>query len=419
MDQTVIIADDLTGANVTGALLKSKGYRVATFLPEVDENRNLDFDAIAISTDSRHILPDQARETVMDIARRHMPQGKGFYQKRIDSTLRGNIGAEIDALLSLSPKETVAFLCPAYPQVGKIVVGGNMLVNGTLLHQTDVAKDPKSPVTKSAVKSIVEEKSGNKVFWIDRNVFTHETIEEKVCESLAAGYRIIGFDAMDNRDLKAIAEIIVKLDRPFITVDPGPLTLEIMQKIKPKQKRKKTFFAVGSVHKIVRQQIISLETEHEADIRLMNVRSILDKPEQEIERLLKELDQCNCGYLGIVGTRTEEDILDLAAESAKTGRSIENISEDINSAIAEVTQRYIRAHSDDVGAVFSCGGDITLAICRSLGAIGMEVMDEVEPFTMYGSLIGGEFDGLPIVTKGGLAGKKDTLSIVADFLEHK
>ncbi|WP_083515207.1 hypothetical protein [Fervidicola ferrireducens] len=42
---------------------------------------------------------------------------------------------------------------------------------------------------------------------------------------------------------------------------------------------------------------------------------------------------------------------------------------------------------------------MTVAFCQEVGALAVEVSGEVLPLAAYGTLVGGDFDGLKIVTK--------------------
>lgn len=91
----------------------------------------------------------------------------------------------------------------------------------------------------------------------------------------------------------------------------------------------------------------------------------------------------------------------------------------IGAAIADLAAAYLEAHSREIQALYTSGGDITLGVCEALESAGICVLDEIEPFTMYGELIGGPYSGLPIVTKGGLAGRVDTLRNAMSYLQIK
>ena len=102
MPQCAVIADDLTGGNATGVLLKQLNYRAITVLNT--ENFKPEFlgrcDCVIYPTDSRSLSPEEAYRRVYDSTRLLSSPEVKVYSKRIDSTLRGNVGVEIDAMLA-------------------------------------------------------------------------------------------------------------------------------------------------------------------------------------------------------------------------------------------------------------------------------------------------------------------------------
>ncbi|MEE2048407.1 four-carbon acid sugar kinase family protein, partial [Nocardiopsis tropica] len=91
MAQVLVVADDLTGANATGARFARTGMRVATVTPEHVSQVARDYDVVVANLDSRHVPADQAADLVTDVVEAVWPVG--LVVKRTDSTLRGNIGA--------------------------------------------------------------------------------------------------------------------------------------------------------------------------------------------------------------------------------------------------------------------------------------------------------------------------------------
>ena len=99
MINTVIIADDLTGANDTGAILAQNGFKVGTILKTDHMEQFEDYDVLCISTNSRGISGTEAYARVQEAAALFPRNESILYSKRVDSTLRGNVGAEIDSIL--------------------------------------------------------------------------------------------------------------------------------------------------------------------------------------------------------------------------------------------------------------------------------------------------------------------------------
>jgi uncharacterized protein YgbK (DUF1537 family) len=69
---------------------------------------------VAFTSDSRHLPPDAAARRVRDLAGALGHLDGAVWYKKIDSTLRGNIGAELDALLGALDR-SCAVVCPAFP----------------------------------------------------------------------------------------------------------------------------------------------------------------------------------------------------------------------------------------------------------------------------------------------------------------
>ncbi|UCE75156.1 MAG: hypothetical protein JSV56_05480, partial [Methanomassiliicoccales archaeon] len=99
----LVIADDLTGGADAGAQFAEKG--LSTLLISVSDNTNIDFsrylngEVLVINTDSRGLSPHRSFSLVSNLLKRCDKKLFPIIYKKIDSTLRGNIGYEIDAIL--------------------------------------------------------------------------------------------------------------------------------------------------------------------------------------------------------------------------------------------------------------------------------------------------------------------------------
>jgi uncharacterized protein YgbK (DUF1537 family) len=61
------------------------------------------------------------------------------------------------------------------------------------------------------------------------------------------------------------------------------------------------------------------------------------------------------------------------------------------------------------GGLILFGGDTALSVCRSLAAAGIRIAAEAEPFVPAGVILGGPWEGLPIVTKAGGFGSEGVI----------
>lgn len=168
MSKVVIIADDLTGANATSVLLVREGFKAVTFLnlDKYNSEEYKDLNVVSISTDSRGVEADLAYERVKDVVDFFKDEKVRLFSKRIDSTLRGNIGVEISAILDTLNDDTLAIVVPSFPTSGRVCIGGYLMVNQVPLEKTDVAKDPKTPIYTSSVVKLIEEQIDYKIGFI-------------------------------------------------------------------------------------------------------------------------------------------------------------------------------------------------------------------------------------------------------------
>lgn len=114
-----IIADDLTGALDASAPFAARGLKVSVALSPRDLARALADrpQVVAVSTASREIPADLARRAVTEVMAA-LPPGVRIF-KKVDSRLKGNIAAELDAI-----RFRRALAAPAIPDFGRIVDQG-------------------------------------------------------------------------------------------------------------------------------------------------------------------------------------------------------------------------------------------------------------------------------------------------------
>ncbi len=152
-DRLLIIADDLTGT--MDAIASFAGTSPAPFIgfnPASIQHAPADAACIAINTNTRHVSPAEAKRVVRDLAKWGLDHGLTVLFKKTDSTLRGNIAAELAGLYEATntPNPTLIF-APAFPEAGRTVQAGHLSLDGVPIHKTSLARDPRSPVQNSSV----------------------------------------------------------------------------------------------------------------------------------------------------------------------------------------------------------------------------------------------------------------------------
>lgn len=431
MAKVIVVADDLTGANATGVLLKKNGFDTFTVLDAAggSDPALSGCDCLVVPTESRAIDPNEAYDRVKAALLTTKNDGVALYAKRIDSTLRGNLGSETDAFLDVLGPEYTAVCVPCFPSSGRVLVGGYLLVNGIPLQKTEVAKDPKNPITTSSAKQL----------YLSQSRYPLETIHlddiAKGVESLAArmkaavegGARILVCDSVAIEDMETIVDALVTAGLKFIPVDPGVFTAVSAKKILPKTRTVgagKVLMVVGSVNGVARTQVKELLSGLEVGHVRLDVAEVLESEERreaEVARVTKDLlDRAGeYEYLAVIGSGIDpEKQLPFGPYLEKYHCTVEELSRMIGDAFAEATVNILRS-GRDFRAIYSTGGDITAAINRQMGTVGLRLLDEVVPLAGYGELIGGEFSGLKFISKGGMVGDERAMITCARYLREK
>ncbi len=432
MAQCLIIADDLTGANATGVLLQKIHYSSFTVIDSEHFEKTVqnECDCIICPTNSRALDSEVAYEKVYITARMMMSAETQIYCKRIDSTLRGNLGCETDALLDALGESYTAFAVPSFPQSGRIVCGGYMLVNGVPLHKTEAAIDPKTPVSSSSVQKLFTQQSKYPV-----NSLTIDDLQRGKAHLISAiqkavqnGVRIITFDCISQEDLDLIAESGIESGIPFICADPGPFSATVVRKkIIPKERKKnmKILAVVGSVNPVARLQVEELFlSQHAVSVCIKTKELITDseKRAREVERVVQELcaaytnSSVCCIYGDGLFPENKVDFSEYVQEN--TNDTIDSLSLTLAETFAEITFRVLQKAPYFTG-IYTSGGDITAAVCKRFHAAGIKLLGEVLPLAAFGELIGGTYHGLTIVTKGGMAGDREAMKKCIQYMQER
>ena len=209
MPRIGVVADDLTGAMTTGVLLAKAGLKTAVF-PDERKAEQADgmeaFDAVLISTNSRPLGKQEAQEKVECAGKALKAMGVEFFSKRIDTTLRGNIGAEIDAMLDQMEPGTIAVVVPAMPQSRRILAGGFSIIDGKALVRTPAARDVRTPVRENYIPRLLEGQTRRNVGLITLDtVLEGETaIKAALEQKCQDGCEVAVVDAVSEEDVAEI-----------------------------------------------------------------------------------------------------------------------------------------------------------------------------------------------------------------------
>ena len=353
------------------------------------------------------------------------------YSKRIDSTLRGNLGSETDAMLDALDNDAIAMVVPCFPQAERVIIGGYVLVKGIPLHKTEAAADPLASINTPLPAMLFKKQSKYDVgsIMIDDMMYGVDYIADKIKLFKKEGKRIIIFDSLSQDDMDTVADAVIKSGVNFITVDPGIFTATVVSRLLPSTKQQKelnrVLAVVGTTNAVARAQLEEfLQSQPKTFNIYAETEEFLRSPERratEIARIVNEvLYNCqNYEMCAVVG----DGIFPSKRISFKTymeyyNTSADGVSRMINDAFAEITEKILRGDKSFRG-LYTSGGDITVAVCKRLNVAGLKLVEDVAPLAAHGEMRMGEFDGLKIVTKGGMVGDRYAMKTCMNYLARK
>ena len=438
------VSDDLTGATTTGVLLARSKARTAVFFNEeaaenAENAENAEqLDAIIVSSNSRSLPANEAYEKVKSATQTLQRMGIKYFSKRIDTTLRGGVGVEIDAMMDCIGDDVVAVVVPAMPQSRRILVGGFSLIDGVALIRTPVAQDVRTPVYENYIPRLLANQTRRKVglVTLDTVLQGTESIKEKLISIRAEGNEVIVVDGITLEDVETIAQACVELKWNVIAVDPGTFTskLALYRDLIQKEEtnvpeetgenlNKTVLIAAGSATPVTKRQMeVLCEDPRVVRISVEPVPLInggleaIAEVERTVEIALAFFNKEKLPRAILMETALHDELLNLSAEDDKRHYPDGMSADRINAGLGMIISRILETVGQEkIAGLYTTGGDTMVNVCYQLGVECIEMLDYVIAQTDVGRLVG-NYDGLPIVGKGGLTGTEHTAVDVVERL---
>ncbi|WP_063784349.1 four-carbon acid sugar kinase family protein [Streptomyces sp. SBT349] len=418
----LVVADDLTGANATAAGFARAGLRAVTAGPGCGGEALADFtarfDAVVVCTDSRHSPPAEAAAHVTAAIAAGGPAA--LVCNRIDSTLRGNVGATTAAALRAvrdrSGRRAVALCAPAHPGAGRHTVQGRQLLDGVRLEETELAHDPRSPVPTSDIAALLAAQApelATAVLPLSAVTGDPAALRAGIARHLAEGADVLIADALTTDHLARSAEAAVAAGGDgveWVAVDPGPGSVALADALglAARPGGAPLLAVSGSTTRLTRDQLARLTAERTVHV----VRPVPEDPSGAVPdpgptaaALGAALAGAAPGTTVLLATVMDgADVVELTPEAAAR----------LPVALATTVRRALDRHRVD--GLFATGGDVAAALLAELGVTGVAIEEEIVPLAVAGTVVGGPFAGLPVVTKGGLVGDSGTTLTCLDHL---
>lgn len=342
-----IVADDLTGACDTGAVFAGAGPVPVTVWPR----RSPEAMVRVLDTETRALPAEEAARRVAAAATLS-PAARYF--KKIDSTLRGHVGPEVDALMRAIGAPS-ALLTPAFPAQGRTVVDRILMIEGTPLTETPLGRDPEFPRADTAnVVELLRPVLDRPLAWIPLDQ-VRAGFPALVARLTRLAGTVAVADAETDDDLTALVEAALALDRAPVLAGAAALGRALAARLGvlagpvalPAGRR--WLLVAGSRHPATLRQIAAAR---EAGIRVL------------------------------AGAEAEApDRTHVAAQLALEAR------------------RLIESETFDVVAV--TGGQTALALYQALDADRIDLIGAPEPGLALGYLRAPRHPALPLLTKAG------------------
>ncbi len=432
MDPLGILADDLTGACDCAAPFAERGARVAVrLLPDGPAPRPGPWDVLVVNTDSRNRPAAEARARVRRgaLALRQAGWPLGF--KKIDSTLRGQLGAEIEELLALGVAR--AWVAPAFPQLGRTVEAGRLLLRGTPLEATELRGDGLAPLAAGKIEAAFGpacEPIGHLALaTLDQGT---PTVANQVRLDRMRDCRVIVCDATEPRHLRVVARLL--RDREIaepreLLVGSAGLSRELAAVLIPDPAPASAASPAaapepGTAHPCTGPVLVIAGSRQQATQAQLDalaqapgvVQVALDpgRLDGDDAAWLAEAEAAWRRVQGSGAAALVLAVLQDAAKAAPDPAALAARAQRILAALGGLTARIVAALAPR-GLVLT-GGDVAWAALRALDAAQLEIEGEVLPGVARARIGDGPHAGLPVVTKAGGFGDAQALVAVLHAL---
>jgi uncharacterized protein YgbK (DUF1537 family) len=416
----VLVADDLTGAADAGVQLARRGLRTRVLLDLSDAAACGDVEALSVDTDTRALPAAAAYRRVRQVATKLRAVAPEHVYKKVDSTLRGNLGAEIDAVMDAFGLQ-LAVVAPAFPALGRTTRRGIHYLRGTPIHQTEIGRDPRAPVTESDIVRVLEGQSRRTAALVPLETVAAGpmAVRREVDLQLERGARLLVFDAEGDDHLRSVATALADR-RDLLWVGSAGLAEQLAEflglAVRPpgappaEPAGGPVLLVAGSASETTRQQVAAFEAcPGVRAVRLDPLALVgtaaecaaeMARCRQALQTALADGDDC-----ALAVEARPESVRGAEQRGAERGLGRAEVAARIADALGQLAADGLRDHP--VGGLILTGGDTARAVCRHLGATGFELLAEVEPGVPLGRLVGQT--GLLAVTKAGAFGSEQAL----------
>jgi len=369
---------------------------------------------ISVDTDSRSLPADEAYAKVRAASQQLVAEGWTNFYKSVDSTLRGNLGAEIEAVLDIV-KPDCAVIAPAFPKYGRTTVEGVQYLHGRPLHETEFGTDPTAPVKDADIARRLAEGSQRKAGRLTLDQVRAEPMQiiSAIRGLLADGIELVVVDIAGQEDLKRICSGLAQSDLRVVWVGSTglaefvPLAFGVESAANTFDRAtaidsRPSLALVGSASETTREQLRHAQGNHGLKVISLDPARMIQNGEvttDELDRASSNLHAAiDSGHdAALVVRASREEIHATQQLGSKLNLSAAQVAQRIVNGLAQAGSQMVR--EGRVSGIVATGGDTANALCNVLGAQALEILGEVEAGIPIMRLIGEK--SLRLVTKAG------------------
>lgn len=422
-----IIADDLTGAMDTGAqILGQAPATVEVQLSDRQSKGTLNEAVRIINTQTRGTSANTAVKRVRSSYQHLRVQGQRLWFKKIDSTLRGNVGAELQALHTAL--DSCLVICtPALPAEGRTVESGVLKVAGRPIAHTpyrdEIATDG-IKIDSSSVTDIIRKQ------WPKCRVrnLTRSVRREDISSAFQESVDVLVVDATSDKDLRRLVAAGSDNDtsRLLWAGSAGLLNAiasyggysRIVSKKVPIREGPLVMVAGTRRELFKKQAAIAIDSPRKSLVSTNTVLQIWPDGEESwvvrIDRQNRKVGRAEALERSACSLRSGHDLFLWVSSPLNTVHSSPTVAHTLSSFAADA----LEGASVLPRALLLVGGDTAYTCLCRLGIKSIALGGEIEPYVPWGTVNCGAWSDTIIVTKAGGFGDAHTLSRVEKRLSE-
>lgn len=429
-----IIADDLTGANDTALQFKLNGADTTILLNnEIKEKQSSLSQTWAISTESRNVSPQEAFERVKQATQLFVEEiTPDFFYKKIDSTVRGNIAVETLSMLEVIGWDA-AVIMPAFPQEGRVTVGGYHLLKGVPIERTEMARDPHSPITESHLPTLLKSQLGEKLESLVGNIELKTILDGAgpilmaLNKLISEGKKLIIADSTTTTDLEQIVLAMQKSNYEILPVGTAAAAKVLSNEWFPPNEEEEVlpiklpklpkFIVSGSATQITANQIDKLEQSDEFDenslIMELDMNTVLSGVNDSlVNRITSNL--VNDNIVLVHTSKLIKNFDGFAEDTIKADLTKSGLANVITDFLAELTKQVLEKRK---AILITLGGETSFKCCNAINANQLKLIDEVVPAIALSKSVNS--NQLIVTKSGNLGGVNTLIEILKYFTKHE